>query len=95
MGKCCPVLSKKKVFGNNVSHAHNKTRRTFTPNFHKFTFRSDAMNTDVRLLLSQKGRKTIEKYGGIDQFLKSAPRRQLGGPLMKLKKRLLSSIVEQ
>jgi large subunit ribosomal protein L28 len=33
MAKACDICGKTKVFGNNVSHSHLKTRRTWKPNF--------------------------------------------------------------
>ena len=35
MAKVCDVCGKKPMSGNNVSHAHNKTRRKWYPNIHK------------------------------------------------------------
>ena len=32
MAKACEICGKKPVFGNNVSHAHNLTRRRWNPN---------------------------------------------------------------
>jgi large subunit ribosomal protein L28 len=32
MGKHCEICGKKPVVGNNVSHAHNLTKRRFNPN---------------------------------------------------------------
>lgn len=32
MSKMCEICGKKPVSGNNVSHAHNKTRRRWLPN---------------------------------------------------------------
>jgi len=35
MSKLCEICGKKPVTGNNVSHAHNKTRRRWLPNLQK------------------------------------------------------------
>ncbi|MBX2992080.1 MAG: 50S ribosomal protein L28 [Bacteroidetes bacterium] len=32
MAKVCDICGKKPVSGNNISHAHNKTRRRWLPN---------------------------------------------------------------
>jgi large subunit ribosomal protein L28 len=32
MAKMCDICGKKPVSGNNISHAHNKTRRRWLPN---------------------------------------------------------------
>ena len=35
MAKICEVCGKKPMTGNNVSHAHNKTKKVFNPNLQK------------------------------------------------------------
>ncbi len=35
MAKVCEICGKKPVTGNNVSHAHNKTRAVWNPNLQK------------------------------------------------------------
>jgi large subunit ribosomal protein L28 len=54
--------------GNNVSHAHNKTRRRFLPNLHYRRFWVDSENRWVRLRVSSKGLRIIDKKG-IDAVL--------------------------
>ena len=54
--------------GNNVSHANNKTRRRFSPNLHTHRFWVESENRFVRLKLSAKGMRLIDK-NGIDAVL--------------------------
>ena len=54
--------------GNNVSHANNKTRRRFSPNLHYHRFWVESENRFVRLRVSAKGMRIIDKKG-IDQVL--------------------------
>ena len=54
--------------GNNVSHAHNKTRRRFLPNLHTRRFWVETEKRWVRLRVSRKGLRIIDKLG-IDQVL--------------------------
>jgi large subunit ribosomal protein L28 len=63
MARVCQVTGKKPIVGNNVSHAHNKTRRRFEPNirFHKFWVSEE--NKFVRLRVSSKGMRIIDKKG--------------------------------
>lgn len=68
MAKVCQVTGKKTVTGNNVSHAHNKTRRTFKPNLHYRRFWVESENRWVRLRVSTKGLRIIDKKG-IDTVL--------------------------
>jgi len=41
MGKVCAICGKKPQVGNNVSHAHNVTKRRFNPNVHKMKISID------------------------------------------------------
>jgi large subunit ribosomal protein L28 len=54
--------------GNNVSHAHNKTRRRFLPNLHNKRFWVASENRWIRIRVSSKGLRIIDKLG-IDQVL--------------------------
>jgi large subunit ribosomal protein L28 len=49
--------------GNNVSHAHNKTRRRFLPNLHTHKFWVEEENRWVKLRVSTKGMRMIDKLG--------------------------------
>lgn len=69
MSKVCQVTGKSPMSGNNVSHAHNKTRRRFLPNLHVHRFWVASENRYVKLRLSTKGMRIIDKLG-IDAVLK-------------------------
>jgi large subunit ribosomal protein L28 len=62
------VTGKKPVAGNNVSHAHNKTRRRFSPNIHSHRFWVESEKRFVKLRISTKGMRIIDKLG-IDAVL--------------------------
>ncbi len=68
MSRVCQVTGKKTMVGNNVSHAHNKTRRKFLPNLHYKKFWVESQNRWVRLRVSNSGLRTIDK-NGIDAVL--------------------------
>ena len=55
--------------GNNVSHAVNKTKRRFYPNLHNVSFFRDILGKKVKLKVSSRGIKTVEKNGGIDNYI--------------------------
>jgi len=57
------VTGKKPVSGNNVSHANNRTRRRFLPNLHSHKFWVEAENRWVKLNVSAKGMRIIDKNG--------------------------------
>ncbi|NYT46978.1 MAG: 50S ribosomal protein L28 [Candidatus Methanofishera endochildressiae] len=68
MSKICQVTGKRPVAGNNVSHAKNRTKRRFNPNLHHHKFWVESENRWVRLRLSAKGMRIIDKKG-IDTVL--------------------------
>lgn len=63
MSRVCQVTGKRPVSGNNVSHANNKTRRRFLPNLHTHRFWLDSEQRYVRLRVSTKGLRIIDKRG--------------------------------
>lgn len=63
MSRVCQVTGKKPASGNNVSHANNRTRRRFMPNLHTHRFWVESENTWVKLRLTTKGMRIIDKKG--------------------------------
>ena len=63
MSRVCQVTGKAPATGNNVSHANNKTRRRWLPNLHTHRFWLEAEKRFVRLRVSSKGMRTIDKLG--------------------------------
>jgi len=68
MSRVCQVTGKRTVTGNNVSHAKNRTRRRFLPNLHSHRFWVESENRFVKLRVSAKGMRIIDKKG-IDAVL--------------------------
>ena len=68
MSKVCQVTGKKPMSGNNVSHAQNKTRRRFEPNLHSHRFWVESEKRFVKLRLSAKGMRIVDKVG-IEQVI--------------------------
>ena len=69
MSKVCQVTGKGPITGNNVSHANNKTRRRFLPNLHYRRFWLESEQRYVRLRVSAKGMRIIDKLG-LEQVVK-------------------------
>ncbi len=69
MSRICQVTGKRPMSGNNVSHAKNRTRRRFLPNLHTHKFWVEAEKRFVKLRVSSKGMRIIDKKG-IDDVLK-------------------------
>jgi large subunit ribosomal protein L28 len=59
----CYVCDKGVAYGNNVSHANNKTRRRFLPNLQQRRFWVESENRWVSLRLTNAGLRTIDKKG--------------------------------
>jgi large subunit ribosomal protein L28 len=68
MARVCQVTGKGPRTGNNVSHANNKTRRRFLPNLHTHRFWVESENRWVKLRVSTRGLRIIDKQG-IEQVL--------------------------
>jgi len=68
MSKVCQVTGKRPVAGNNVSHAKNRTRRRFLPNLQSHRFWVESEKRFVKLRVSTKGMRIIDKKG-IDTVL--------------------------
>jgi large subunit ribosomal protein L28 len=68
MGRKCQLTGKSVMSGNNVSHANNKTRRTFSANIHERRFWVASENRWVKLKISANALRTIDK-NGIDAVL--------------------------
>ena len=63
MSRVCDVTGRKPMFGNNVSHANNKTRRRFNLNLQKKRFWLADENRWVSLTVSTQGLRLIDKIG--------------------------------
>ncbi len=69
MARCCELTGKGVLTGNNVSHAHNRTRRRFLPNLHDRALHSEALGRMVRLKVTTSAIRTVERHGGLDNYL--------------------------
>lgn len=63
MAQVCHVTGKRPKIGNKVSHANNKTKRRFNINLHTKRFWIEEEKRFVKLRVSTKGLKTIDKVG--------------------------------
>jgi len=75
MSQVCQVTGKKPMVGNNVSHANNKTRRRFNPNLQEHRFWLENEKRYVKLRVSAKGMRIIDKYG-IERVLQDIKTRE-------------------
>lgn len=75
MSRVCQVTGKRPLVGNNVSHANNKTKRRFNPNLQEHRFWIESENRYVKLRVSTKGMRIIDKHG-IEKVLQDIKARQ-------------------
>lgn len=88
MSRRCQISGKGVLTGNNVSHAHNKTRRRFLPNVQETSVLSEALGRVVRLKISASALRTLEKKGGLDPFLTETPTSRLDPAMRKIKRQI-------
>ena len=88
MSRRCELTGKGVQAGNNVSHAHNKTRRRYLPNLQNVSLLSETLGESVRMRVSAAAIRTVEHKGGLDAFLLDARDGDLSIDMRRLKKRI-------
>ena len=88
MTRRCELSGKTVMYGNNVSHANNKSRRRFLPNLQLTSVLSDMLGHSVKLRLTPRAIKTIEHNGGIDSYLLETKEHSLTAEMRALKRRV-------
>ncbi|WP_157018748.1 50S ribosomal protein L28 [Mesorhizobium xinjiangense] len=94
MSRACELTSKAVLYGNNVSHANNKSRRRFLPNLVNVTLMSEALGQNVRLRVSASALRSVEHRGGLDAFLTKADAKELSQRARLLKKQIAKKLAE-
>ena len=82
----CELTGKSFQTGNNVSHAKNRTKRRFLPNLQSISFLSDKLGRKIQLKVAVSTIRTVEKKGGLDDFLMNTPNSKLPDKAKKIKK---------
>ena len=90
MSKRCELTGKSPLKGHKVSHANNKVKRKFFPNLKNVTFKSDVLNRNIRLSVSNAALRTVDYKGGLDFYLKSVKSFKLSPKVKKLKKKIIA-----
>jgi large subunit ribosomal protein L28 len=88
MSRRCELTGKSVLVGNNVSHAHNKTRRRYLPNLQPISFLSDALGDSLRLRVATRAIRTVERHGGIDGYLMAAKDELLSPRAQRFKRKI-------
>ena len=86
MSRVCELTGKGRQVGNNVSHANNKTKRTFLPNLQNVTLMSESLEKSVKLRVSTHGLRSVEHVGGLDNWLLKTTDDKLSTKARKIKR---------
>ncbi|MBT4890536.1 MAG: 50S ribosomal protein L28 [Rhodospirillales bacterium] len=92
MARRCELTGKGVLTGNNVSHAHNKTRRRYLPNLQITSLMSESLGETIRLKLCTSALRTVEHKGGLDAYLLDSRDANLTADMVRLKKRIKKSV---
>jgi large subunit ribosomal protein L28 len=77
MSRTCMVTGKKRIVGNNRSHAENKTKRTFEVNIQDTTVYSEVLKRKIAIRVTPSGLRTLDKKGGFDAFIQGTAKTKL------------------
>ena len=89
MSMKCQLTGKTFLNGNNVSHAKNRTKRRFLPNLQKISFISEILGQKIQFKVATSTIRTVEKKGGLDEYLKNTSNDKLLDKAKKIKKNIL------
>ena len=77
MSRQCMITQKKRMVGNNRSHARNATKRTFEVNVQDTSMYSESLKRKIKVRVSARGQRTVEHKGGIDAYLMATAKTKL------------------
>ncbi len=86
MSRVCELSGKSVMTGNNVSHAHNKTRRRFLPNLNQVSLHSESLGRTFSFKVSAAALRSVDHRGGLDAYLAKAKDAELSAAALKVKK---------
>ena len=92
MSRICELTGKGRQVGHNVSHANNKTKRTFLPNLQNVTLMSETLEKSVRLRVSTHGLRSVEHVGGLDNWLVKTSEDKLSLKARRLKREVAKKL---
>jgi len=85
MSRQCMITGKKRMVGNNRSHARNATKRTFEVNVQDTSVYSEMLKRKIRIRASARGLRTLDHKGGIDAFVMTTAKTKLDPALRPIK----------
>lgn len=90
MSRICELTGKGRMVGNNVSHANNRTKKTFLPNLQRVTLMSDTLERSFKFRVSTSGLRSVEHVGGLDNWLLKTADGKLSDTARKVKREIAS-----
>lgn len=94
MSRVCELSGKSPMVGHNVSHSNIKTKRRFLPNLINVTLQSEALNRSFKMRIAASTLRTVDKLGGLDNFLLKAKKNNLPDGAAKLRNELEKKLAE-
>lgn len=94
MSRVCELSGKSPMVGHNVSHSNIKTKRRFLPNLINVTLQSEALNRSFKMRIAASTLRTVDKLGGLDNFLLKAKKNTLPDGAAKLRNELEKKLAE-
>ena len=95
MSRVCEISGKNVMSGNNVSHAKNRTRRKFLPNLQKVKLFSKILDKFFNMKISVHALETVEKNGGLDDYLTKTSNRVLAPEAIAVKNSILKHVKKE
>jgi large subunit ribosomal protein L28 len=94
MSRRCELTGKGTLVGNNVSHANNKTKRIYRPNLQVVSLASDALGQTYRLKISMNALRSVDRNGGLDNFILKSKDGVLSVRALRLKRAIAKKLAK-
>ena len=88
MSRRCELTGKGVMVGNNVSHANNKTKRRFLPNYNNVSLLSEVLDKSFKFRVSAAALRTVDHRGGLDGFMAKAKDNELSEKARRVKREI-------
>lgn len=92
MPRRCSLTGTHSHAGQNVSHSNRKTKRRFEPNLQHAHLHSEALGRRVRLRVTTRALRTVQKRGGLDAYLIGTDDAKLPPEALALKRQVLRAL---
>jgi large subunit ribosomal protein L28 len=70
MARSCDLTGKRRLVGNKVSHAKNRTKMTQKPNLQTKRVFDPETGQTIKLKLSTRAIRTLDKVGSLSKFMR-------------------------